>query len=473
MKKIISTVFIVLVFLSNAVEARAGTRARTMQNQTVRSPRSSTGSGGYRSPSYRSTSEYKPARPPTYNNNPDERPHNGFSSGTPADTDYELRSAPAKHSDSCQTCTTDNTAPSDASLLNTSQLTREFFLSTLSLNSRVAFTSWDFNFSPAIENKSALFPTYELDLRIFGTEFSYLTTVPLQSGNLYREIPAIEERNLLRNTLMESMSFGAYPLMFMKDPLISNLLSFEYRKTTKSTVIRANQAFDYFPAASNPSLTAQDSDLGTIFYTQKAAGTELAYTIKERDWLFTIGFYALRIGFFDLDYTKPYQMNAELYEGDILVERRVYLFEGQASAQGLMIGLQNLLFPTWETSRFQFSSPERLAAGFFWGLKELGVYWGTGNIRLQNGIDLIEKYRSFYLEENGHEPTVFFSRTVFHSFVGYKFNRYFKLFLEYRYVNYALGLEDSFSDAEFNYFLSHAINRDSIQQIALNLTVGF
>lgn len=352
-------------------------------------------------------------------------------------------------------------------------LSREFVLNTLSVNSRVAFTSWDFDFSPAIQYQSKFFPTYELDLNFLGFEFSYLTTFPLQSTNLFREIPIIEQKGFLRNSLIESLSLNAYPLMFMKDPLMKNLLSVEFRKTTKSTTILASQNLYYFPAATSPGLTEQDSDLGTIFYDQKPAGTLLSYTIKERDWLFTLGFYALRVGFFDLSYSKPYQMDADIYENDRLIDQRVFLFEGQATGQGLMVGMQNLLFPTWDTGRFHFSPPDSIATGFFWGLKELGVYWGTGNIRLQNNIDLVEKYTAFYQDENGHEPSVSFLRKVFHPMIGYKFNRHFRLFFEYRYVSYSLTFEDRYQNDTYNYFLSHAINKDTIQQFAVNLTVGF
>lgn len=48
----------------------------------------------------------------------------------------------------------------------------------LSVNSRIAFTNWNFNFSAAIQNQNIFFPTYELDLNIFGLEFSYMTTLP-------------------------------------------------------------------------------------------------------------------------------------------------------------------------------------------------------------------------------------------------------------------------------------------------------
>ncbi len=344
---------------------------------------------------------------------------------------------------------------------------------SLSVNSRIAFTSWNFNFSPAIQNQSNFFPTYELDLDFLGLEFSYLTTLPPQPASLFREIPVLGQENTTRNSVMEYLRLGAFPLTFMENPFLKNLFSVEFRKTTKSTTITTNQNLHYFPFATYPGLTQQDSDLGTIFYEPKAAGSKLAYSIKERDWLFTIGLFALRLGYFDLNYSKPYQMDADIYQGDILIDRRIYLFEGQATGRGVMIGLQNLYFPNWDTRRFYFAQPDTLADGFFWGLKELGFYWGTGSIRLQNNIDLVEKYRAFYLGETGHEPSVSFLRQIFHAVIGYKFSRHFKVFAEYRYANYSLALKDGYHDSTYNYFLNHAINKDTIQQFAINLTIGF
>lgn len=351
--------------------------------------------------------------------------------------------------------------------------TKDFVLNSISLNSRVALTNWDFNFSPAIQYQSKFVPTYELDLDIFGFQFSYLTTIPLQSKELFRESPILGQKGDLRNPLIESLNLSVYPLFFLKGPLWQNLLAIDYRRTAKSTTIRTNQKIYYFPAATSPGLTEQDSDLGTVFYDEKPAGTQLAYAIRERDWLFTIGFYALRVGFFDLSYSKPYQMEADIYQGDQLIDQRVFLFEGQATGQGLMIGLQNLYFPTPDTGRFYFTSPERQENGFFWGLKEMGIYWGAGTMRLQNNIDLVEKYKEFYQAENGRTPEVSFLRLVFHPMIGYKFSRHFKVFIEYRYVNYVLTLEDKYEDGNYNYFLNHALNRDTVQQFAINLTLGF
>ncbi len=182
---------------------------------------------------------------------------------------------------------------------------------------------------------------------------------------------------------------------------------------------------------------------------------------------------ALRLGYFDVAYSKPYQMDAEIYQGDVLIDNRIFLFEGVATGRGFMVGLQNLYFPNWDTRRFYFASPDTLADGFFWGLKELGFYWGTGNIRLQNNLDLVEKYTAFYKSETGHQPSVSFLRQIFHAVIGYKFNRRFKVLLEYRYANYSLALIDSYSDDTYNNFLNHAINRDTVQQLAVNLTIGF
>ncbi len=457
MRKVIGLLFTLTLLVANSILPEKGTRAKTMHNQTQRSPRSS--------PSHAS-----PSRPSASPSNSSSRPQG---SGTTTRTSYPAGSRgnsatqgmPA--TDGCAECDYDSI---DAEARKEK---KAFVRNTVSVNSRVAFTSWDFNFSPAIQYQSAFVPTYELDLNVLGFEFSYLTTLPVQSSNLFREIPVIEQRSLSRSLLFESLSLAAYPLMFLEDPLLRNLFSAEFRKTTKATTIRANQKLYYFPATSSPGLTEQDSDLGTIFYEEKAAGSELSYTIKERDWLFTVGFYALRAGFFDLSYSKPYQMDADIYQNDVLIDKRVYLFEGQATGQGFMVGLQNLYFPNLDKSRFYFSSPDQLDDGFFWGLKELGFYWGSGNIRLQNNIDLVEKYRAFYQNESGHDPSVSFVRLVFHPVIGYKISRHFKLFIEYRYVNYSLSLRDSYEDASYNYFLNHAINKDTVQQLAINLTVGF
>ncbi len=343
----------------------------------------------------------------------------------------------------------------------------------LSVNSRIAFTNWNFNFSPAIQYESTFFPTYELDLNAFGFEFSYMTAIPPQPANLFREIPLVGQENTLRNSVMECLRLGVLPLTFMEHPLLKNLLAVEFRKTTKSTTIVAAQNLYYFPYATYPGLTQQDSDLGMIYYEQKPAGTRLSYNIKERDWLVTIGLWALRMGYFDINYSKPYQMDAEIYQGNTLIDRRVFLFEGQATGRGFMIGLQNLYFPTWDTRRFYFTTPDLLADGFFWGLKELGFYWGSGSILLQNNLDLVEKYRAFYQNETGRSPSVSFARQVFHVVIGYKFNHYFKTFIEYRYANYSLALKDSYEDAANSYFLSHALNRDTVQQFGINLTVAF
>jgi hypothetical protein len=453
MRKFFVLLFILTLIVSASIWPEKGTRARTMHSQTRSSPKSSSGS---HSSSHSSSSSSRSS--PSSTSGSTYRPQ---SSGTSSRTDYSTTP-----SGSCPDCSYDNIDE------EARKEKKDFVMNKISVNSKVAFTSWDFHFSPAIQYQAAFFPTYELDLNVFGFEFSYLTTFPLQSSNLFREIPVIDQKTVSRSALLESLTLAAYPLMFLEDPLLRNLFAVEFRKTTKSTTIRAAQTLYYFPATTSPGLTEQDSDLGMIFYDQKAAGSELSYTIRERDWLFTVGFYALRAGFFDLSYSKPYQMDADIYRDDVLIDRRVYLFEGQATGQGFMISLQNLYFPNWDTSRFHFSAPDQLENGFFWGLKELGFYWGTGSIRLQNNIDLVEKYKEFYQNESGHEPTVSFLRLVFHPVIGYKINRHFKLFIEYRYANYSLSLEDNYEDASYNYFLNHAINRDTIQQFAINLTVG-
>ena len=343
----------------------------------------------------------------------------------------------------------------------------------LSINSKLALTNWNFHFGPAIQYQNTVIPTFEMDLSYFGFDFSYMTTLSPQPSDLFRDLSILGNENAARPSAMEYLRLGALPLVFFENPLLKNLIAIDFRKTTKSTTVVANQNLYYFPYETYSGLTPQDSDLGTIFYEQKPAGSRLAYQIAERDWLFTLGFLALRIGYFDLNYAKPYQMDADIYQGSILIDRRAFLFEGQATGRGLMIGLQNLYFPTWQTTRFYFTSPELLAEGFFWGLKEVGFYWGSGSISLQNGIDLVEKYKSFYANETNREPTVVFLRQIFHGVVGYKFSRNFRVFLEYRYANYSLALKDSYEDESYNYFLTHAINRDTIQQLALNLTVAF
>jgi len=441
-----------------------------MRNETQRTPKTPESSP----PPY--TPPPAPAAPDRSNpsrsepREPDYKPATGAG---PATTDSKIKETPA--SERCTHCVSgeEEVVYDNQKKFEIEAERKETPKNNLWVNSRIAFTSWDFNFSPAIQYESVFFPTYEMDLRFFGLEFSYMTTLPPQPANLFRDISIIGQENTARQSLMEYMRLAALPLTFMDHPLLKNLLAIEFRKTTKSTVITANQNLYYFPYATYPGLTVQDSDLGTIFYEQKAAGTRLGYNIKERDWLFTAGIYAFRIGYFDVNYAKPYQMDADIYQGNTLIDRRVYLFEGQATGRGLMVGLQNLYFPPWDTKRFYFTTPDLLADGFFWGLKELGFYWGSGTINLQNGIDLVEKYRLFYQNETGHKPSVSFLRQIVHFVVGYKFNRHFRLFIEYRYANYSLALKDSYEDTSYNYFLSHAISRDTIQQIAVNLTVGF
>lgn len=459
--------------LGGVLFAEAGTRAKTMRNQTQRTEKSvpSSPPPSY-SPPPRRTPDYSPPSPsrsqPRY---ADDKPV----AGEKAQADEKSQSTP------CTTCSSDSiTESSTEEVVHDKQKKHEresqqntSWLNGISVNSRIALTSWDFNFSPAIQYQSFFFPTYELDLSVFGLEFSYMTTLPPAPRDLFRDISIIDRENASRQSVMEYLRLAALPLQFMDHPLLQNLIAIEFRKTTKATIITANQNLYYFPYATYPGLTAQDSDLGTIYYEQKAAGSKLAYSIQERDWLISIGVFAFRIGYFDLAYAKPYQMDADIYQGDILIDRRVFLFEGQADGRGLMIGVQNLYFPNWDTRRFYFTTPERLADGFFWGLKELGFYWGTGSIRLQNNIDLVEKYREFYQGETGRAPSVTFLRQVFHVVAGYKINRHFKVSVEYRYANYSLALRDSYEDAAYSYFLNHAINRDTIQQIAANVTVTF
>ena len=456
-----------IFLLGGALCAEAGTRAQTMRNQTQRTPKSAPSSPA---PSY----SPPPSRTPDYSAPSPPRSQPRYADDKPV-ADEKSGSTP------CTTCSSGNSVDSSTEeVVYDKQKKHESepqqntsWLNGISVNSRVAFTSWDFNFSPAIQYQSVFFPTYELDLNVFGFEFSYLTTLPPQPGDLFRALSIIDQENAARQSVMEYLRLAAMPLQFMDHPLLRNLIAVEFRKTTKATIITANQNLYYFPYNTTPGLTAQDSDLGMIYYEQKAAGSRLAYSIKERDWLFTVGVYAFRIGYFDLNYAKPYQMDADIYQGDTLIDRRVFLFEGEARGRGLMIGIQNLYFPNWDTRRFYFAAPEQLADGFFWGLKELGFYWGTGSIGLQNGIDLVEKYREFYRGETGRDPSVSFLRQVFHGVIGYKINRYFKVFIEYRYANYSLALRDSYEDESYNYFLNHAINRDTIQQIAVNLTVAF
>lgn len=477
MKFLRGGLILLMLIQSNTILSERGTRARTMHNHTQRSAHSSGSSrpsvSSYRP--YSSGSTPGSSHVPAYRHQPPARVEPAVITSIPPELAGVTETAPESASPQVAEPATRSVSDSaGTAAAKEAQLSaRDLALNHISLNSRVAFTSWDFNFGPAIESRTVFLPTYELDLNLLGLEFSYLTTTPLGSSNLFREIPVIDQKNILHNSNMESLGFTAMPLMFLSDPLWKNLIAVEFRKTTKAATVKANQKIYYFPAASSPGLTGQDSDLGMIFYDEKAAGTQLAYTIRERDWLFTLGFYALRVGFFDLSYSKPYQMDADIYQGEQLVDRRIFLFEGQATGQGFMIGVQNLYFPNWQVGRFQFAAPDGLAPGFFWGLKELGLYWGSGNIRLQNNIDLVEKYREFYQGENGREPTVTFLRQVFHIMVGYKFNRHIRAFVEYRYVNYSLALEDNYDDGAYNYFLNHAINRDTVQQVALNVTVGF
>lgn len=458
--------YLMLVFVL-AIPAEKGTRAKTMRNQTQRTPHNSAGPPP-------PASRPPPGRPSdTGSTRPSGSPGTRPGYSDPSETGKAPSdSAGAASDDNCTGCSGDDAPADKQRKFETAQKT-DFLTNTLSVNSRVAFTRWDFNFSPAIQHQSIFFPTYELEINAFGLEFSYLTALPPQPDTLFREIPVFGQENTARNSVMEYLKLAALPLTFMENPLLKNLVGIEFRKTTKSTTVTANQKLYYFPYTTYPGLTEQDSDLGLIFYEQKAAGTKLSYNIKERDWLITVGLFALRFGYFDVAYSKPYQMDADIYQGDVLIDRRVYLFEGQATGRGLMIGLQNLYFPNWDTRRFYFASPETLADGFFWGLKELGFYWGSGSIRLQNDLDLVEKYRAFYVGETGHQPSVSFLRQIFHAVIGYKFNRHFKIFAEYRYANYSLTLKDSYSDDTYNYFLSHAINRDTIQQFAINLTIGF
>lgn len=458
--------------ISHVLFAEAGTRAKTMRNETQRTPKSAPSSPA---PAPRPSYSPPSSPPPSYSapNPPRSEPKYADEK---VSTDGKPLSAEKQKSETkpCSQCSSEAEVVYDKQQkFEITAQEKGLLTNNISINSRLAFTSWDFNFSPAIQYQSTFFPTYELDLNAFGLEFSYMTTLPPQPGDLFREIPILGQENAARQSVMEYLRLAALPLNFMDHPLLKNLIAVEYRKTTKATVITANQNLYYFPYATYPGLTAQDSDLGTIYYEQKAAGSKLAYSIKERDWLFTVGAFAFRIGYFDVGYAKPYQMDADIYQGDILIDRRVFLFEGQADGRGLMIGIQNLYFPNWDTRRFYFTTPDLLADGFFWGLKELGFYWGTGSIRLQNNIDLVEKYREFYQGETGRDPSVSFLRQVFHAVVGYKINRHFKVFVEYRYANYSLALRDSYEDESYNYFLNHAINRDTIQQIAVNLTVAF
>lgn len=458
----------VLAFIfTGTISGEQGTRAKTMRNQTQRSPKSTPSAPPSYSPPSPSRPSYDPG--PSRSNGSSQPRTEHSESPEPRGNKSEANTTELV--DNCTQCKDVETPVDKQRKFENEADKKSHLTNNITVNSRIAFTNWDFHFSPAIQHQSTFFPTYEVDINVLGLDFSYLTALPPQPKDLFREIPIID--NTASGSLMEYLKLGATPLIFLENPLLKNLLAIEYRKTTKSTTITANQKLYYFPYTTYAGLTAQDSDLGLIFYEQKAAGSKLSYTIKERDWLFTIGIFALRLGYFDLSYSKPYQMDADIYQGNTLIDQRIYLFEGQAMGRGLMVGLQNLYFPNWDTKRFYFTTPDLLADGFFWGLKEAGFYWGTGSIRLQDNLDLAQKYRAFYQNETGHEPSVNFLRQVIHVVIGYKFNRHFIAFVEYRYSNYSLALRDSYSDDTFNYFLSHAINRDTVQQFAINLTVGF
>jgi hypothetical protein len=482
----------------SAVLSEEGTRAKTMRNETQRVPKSSSPPAPERtSDSNRPAPDY--SRPEPRFDPPQREEKPGPSSTGPAyyadDTKpAEIKktaetkkkvgaksasaaktSEPSKTTAAamCLGCSDDEGPRDEQSKFEKTVREKGSPAKYLSVNSRIAFTNWNFNFSPAIQYESTFFPTYELDLNAFGFEFSYMTAIPPQPANLFREIPLVGQENTVRNSVMECLRLGALPLTFMKHPLLQNLLAVEFKKTTKSTTIIAAQNLYYFPYTTSPGLTQQESDLGMIYYEQKPAGTRLSYNIKERDWLVTLGIFAFRIGYFDINYSKPYQMDADIYQGNTLIDRRIFLFEGQATGRGLFIGLQNLYFPTWDTRRFYFTTPDLLADGFFWGLKELGFYWGSGSILLQENIDLVEKYRVFYQGETGRKPSVAFQRQVFHVVMGYKFNDNFRVFIEYRYANYSLALRDSYEDSANSYFLNHALNRDTVQQFGINLTLAF
>ncbi|MBN8220348.1 MAG: hypothetical protein J0L53_05460 [Spirochaetes bacterium] len=445
-----------LIFFSffGGVSAEEGTSAKTLRNETRRTPKSSPDPA----PSV-------PATPAASGRtNTEDNKGNGTSGGSSVTGSSRV----------CYECSDEEIQFQDTQRRHEARIRRDGpAAKSLYVNSRVVFTNWNFNFSPAIQYESFFFPTYEMDISLFGLEFSYLTAIPPQPGNLFRDIPLVGQENTAGNALMEFLRLAALPLTFTKNPLLQNLLAVEFRKTTKQTTIIAAQNLYYFPYSTYGGLTPQDSDLGMIYYEQKPAGSRLSYNIKERDWLVTVGLYAFRIGYFDINYAKPYQMDADIYQSGTLIDRRVFLFEGQATGRGIMIGLQNLYFPTWDTRRFYFTTPDTLADGFFWGLKELGFYWGSGSILLQNNIDLVEKYRAFYQSETGRAPSVSFLRQVFHVIVGYKFNETFRVYIEYRYTNYSLALKDRYEDAAYSYFLSHALNRDTVQQLGINLTVAF
>ncbi len=460
-------IYFSFLFTVSSTYTEEGTRAKTMRNQTQRQEK-------------RNTSQPQPAAQTypdrtDYNRPPESRPlPSGYSDHSNSRKD-DLPIKEANHDTPCKHCISeesdevlDHQARYELEIKKKGNQTKK-----LSVNSKFALTNWNFHFSPALQYQSAYFPTFEMDLNYLGFDFSYMTTLSPQPADLFKDLSLIGDTNNTRQSAMEYLRLGAMPLVFFENPLLKNLLTVDFRKTTKSTTVVANQSLYYFPYETYPGLTLQDSDLGNIFYEQKAAGSRLAYNIAERDWLIAVGFLALRIGYFDLNYAKPYQMDAEIYQGNVLVDRRVYLFEGQATGRGLMVGLQNLYFPTWDTKRFYSTSQDLLANGFFWGLRELGLYWGTGTIRLQNGIDLIEKYQAFYAGETGREPSVTFLRQIFHGVVGYKISNTFRIFLEYRYANYSLALQDRYEDAAYNYFLNHAINRDTLQQLAINITISF
>lgn len=466
---------------AGTVSPEEGTSAKTMRNETRRTPKSSpppapAGAG----PSGSGNAQPGYSRPePAYSSPPRRDDRSGEDKGERGYSGSGDKTVHPKNNRGFAQSSAEAESPGEEIAPDRQKKYEEKIrrngapAKNLYVNSRVAFTNWNFNFSPAIQYESFFFPTYEMDLSIFGFEFSYMTALPPQPGNLFRDIPLVGQENTAGNALMECLRLAALPLTFMKNPLLQNLLAVEFRKTTKQTTIIAAQNLYFFPNATYPGLTPQDSDLGMIYYEQKPAGTRLSYNIKERDWLVTVGLYALRVGYFDINYAKPYQMDADIYQGSTLIDRRVFLFEGQATGRGIMVGLQNLYFPTWDTRRFYFTSPDLLADGFFWGLKELGFYWGTGSILLQNNIDLVEKYRAFYQSETGRAPSVSFLRQVFHVIIGYKFNETFRAYIEYRYANYSLALKDSYEDAAYSYFLSHALNRDTVQQLGINLTVAF
>ncbi len=336
----------------------------------------------------------------------------------------------------------------------------------------LGFTSWDFNYTDAFKGNNEFTKTLKLDIHLFDNDllhFQYLTTIPQKE---IKNITLDYKTNFFDNSTANSVMNNFQSFLF--ESSFGYFFKFDYRKTKR--VAKVNPVVDiyYVPFERDNSLTVSGSDIGDIYYRKISANTNLLFGIEEEEYNYYIKGDFFHLSLFFLTYSKPYQMNAFMTDenGNDLGEW-VFLFDSNITTWGFGFSLKNFYVQKRLTNNVSL-----LNTGSFWGVKELGVYGGIGTIKLQSGIDLVEKYIEMYesigvISEDEEAPIVQFYRFNVEIFYGYKFNKYISVYASYLYSYSNLDLENSYDDGSYVNIVEHILNKDIIHSFNFSLRMEY